>query len=111
LATAGLTICPRVFRRGAVVVAACGGAETGRVSARGFGFDRSQDSTTIIGHTVIEPRIEVHLGHRLAVEASVGLWVPIIRPRFTFDQGGMPVLLYQPPPVSLVGHVGIGLHF
>ena len=109
--TAGVTICPRVFRRGAVVVAACGGAETGRVSARGFGFDRSQSSTTTVGHVVIEPRLEVQLNRRLAVEAGVGLWIPIVRPRFTFDQGGMPVVLYQPPGVSLIGHVGIGLHF
>lgn len=111
LATAGVTICPRVFGRGAIVVAACGGAEIGRVSARGFGFDRSQSTTTSVGHAVIEPRVELQLNRRLAVEAGVGIWVPIVRPRFTFDQGGVPVLLYQPPAASLVGHVGMGLHF
>lgn len=111
LATAGVTICPRVSRRGALVVAACAGAETGHVAARGFGFDRSQRSATIVGHAVIEPHVEIQLSRKLAVEARVGLWVPIIRPRFTFDQGGVPVRLYQPPAISLVGHIGMSLHF
>ncbi len=111
LATASVALCPRVWGRDAIDVATCGGGEAGRVSARGFGFDLSQRTTTLVGHVLIEPRLEVRLGRTLTIDAGLGLRVPIVRPRFTYDQGGMAVLLYQAPALAVVGHAGMGLHF
>jgi hypothetical protein len=111
LVTAGVALCPQVWHGGAIDAAVCGGGEAGRVRASGFGFDRSQETTTTMGHVLLEPRGAIRMGPGLVVEAGLGLQVPVVRPRFTFDQGGIAVLLYQAPMLALVGHAGLGLRF
>ena len=94
-----------------MVVAACIGPEIGRVTARGFGFDRSQRASTTVAFAVIEPRVAVAVRRAVWLDAGLGLWIPLVRPRFTFDQGGTPIGLYHAPAVGLDGQIGVEWRF
>lgn len=106
LVTTGLSACPALG-----LLEICGGLEVGRMAAEGFGFDRSQQSASAVLYVVVEPQLRVPLATRLALIASIGTWIPLVRPRFVFDQAGQAVLLHQPSPAALVGHVGLALRF
>jgi hypothetical protein len=106
LITAGVAMCPSVWR-----LLVCGGAELGRMAGEGFGFDRSQRSAAIVAYATVEPQLRVDLTSRLAVTAAIGLWIPLVRPRFVFDQAGTPVLVYQPSVAAGVGQAGLTVRF
>ena len=106
LLTGGAAICPRVWRLGL-----CGGVELGRMSGDGFGFDRSQQSAAFVTYITAEPHLAVTLTDRLDLEASIGAWIPLVRPRFVFEQAGEDIDLYQPAAVAFVGQLGLTLHF
>ncbi|MBA3500509.1 MAG: hypothetical protein H0T65_09060 [Deltaproteobacteria bacterium] len=106
LLTVGLAVCPAVWR-----LALCGGIEVGRMAGTGFGFDRSQQSVAIVTYATIEPRLAVPLSSRFTLVGAIGAWIPLVRPRFVFEQAGTAMLQYQPPPVAVVGHVGLAMLF
>jgi hypothetical protein len=106
LLTVGLAACPAVWR-----LALCGGIEVGRMAGAGFGFDRSQQSVAIVTYATIEPRLAVPLSSRFVLVGAIGAWIPLVRPRFVFEQAGEAMLQYQPPPVAIVGHVGLAMLF
>jgi hypothetical protein len=93
------------------VLATCAGLDLGRLAGNGFGFDRSQHASAVVAYLTIEPTVAVDLTPWLALSATLGAWVPLVRPRFVYDQAGMSVLLYQPPAIALVGLAGVTVRF
>jgi len=106
LITAGLAMCPQAWQ-----LALCGGVELGRMTGRGVGFDRNQESAAFVAYLAVEPQVSVSVSPRLALTASLGSWIPLVRPQFVFDQGGEPMALYQPAPASIVGRIGMAVRF
>ncbi|MBA3464165.1 MAG: hypothetical protein H0T46_29690 [Deltaproteobacteria bacterium] len=106
LLTGGLTTCPSVWR-----LELCGGVALGRLGAEGFGFDRSQQTAAFVAYLTVEPQLRVSLRAGLALTVSIGTWIPLVRPRFFFDQDGQAVEVYQPGPAAVVGHAGLTLRF
>jgi hypothetical protein len=106
LLSGGISVCPAVWR-----LALCGGIEVGRMAGTGFGFDRSQESVAIVTYATIEPQLVVPLSSRFALVGAIGAWIPLVRPRFVFEQAGEAMLLYQPPPVAILGHAGVAVRF
>jgi hypothetical protein len=106
LATVAATVCPAVWR-----FALCGGAAVGRMTGTGFGFDRSQEAQAVVLAALVEPRLAVAVTPRVELTAGVGAWIPLVRPRFVFDQAGEPLPVYQPLRVAVIGQIGVAVHF
>ena len=87
------------------------GIELGRMAGDGFGFDRSDHASAMVAYLTVEPTITVKLAPRLRLSAMVGAWVPLVRPRFVYDEAGQTMLLYQPAPVAFVGQAGLAVPF
>ena len=88
-----------------------GGIELGRMAGDGFGFDRSDHASAMVAYLTVEPTITVKLAPRLLLSAMVGAWVPLVRPRFVYDEAGQTMLLYQPAPIAFIGQAGLAVPF
>jgi hypothetical protein len=87
------------------------GLELARMTATGVGFDRVQDATDLVPAITVEPGVSVPIAERLAFRTAVQLRIPLVRPRFTFEQGGDNVLVYQPAVIGGVLWVGADARF
>ena len=93
------------------LVSVSGGIELGRMAGEGFGFDRSDHASAMVAYLKLEPTLSVKLNAWLAFSATLGAWVPLVRPRFVFDEAGQTMLLYQPAPIAFVGQAGLAVPF
>jgi hypothetical protein len=87
------------------------GVELARMAGSGIGFDRVQDASAVIPALAVEPRIVLARAQRVSFSAGLVVWIPLLRPRFTFEQAGMDVVVYQPAPLAGIAHVSADLRF
>jgi hypothetical protein len=87
------------------------GFEATRLTARGIGFDRVQNARSIVPAAVLDPCLVLAITERISFRTGVLVWIPLVRPRFTFEQSGQEVLVYQPAPAAAGLHAGVDLRF
>jgi len=87
------------------------GGELARMTGTGIGFDRVQTATAWIPALTVEPRLVIASSQRVSFTAGFAVWIPLVRPRFTFEQAGMDVLVYQPALLAGIADVGASLRF
>ena len=87
------------------------GLELARMSGSGIGFDRVQEARALVPAITVDPRFSIRITDRARVVAGITLWIPLVRPRFTFEQGGQDLLVFQPSPVGGWLHAGAVLRF
>ena len=108
----GLAVCPWLWRGGGVGLAACGGARAGLVLAEGFGFDVEETQTETLLDLALEGVLEVAVGRAAAVRLGVAASLPLLRPRFVFeDASGLAHPVYRRPPFAAIGRAGLHLRF
>ena len=87
------------------------GVELARLAGTGVGLDHVQHASAVIPAIAVEPRLAVAITPRVSFTAGIALWLPLERPRFTFQQAGMDVLVFQPAPLAGIVRVSVDLHF
>jgi hypothetical protein len=87
------------------------GFQLGRMAGTGIGFDRVQDAHAVVPTVTIDPAVAIPIGPRVSFKAGLSLWLPLVRPRFTFEQSGGDVEVYQPGVVGGVVHAGADVRF
>jgi len=87
------------------------GFQLGRMTGTGIGFDRVQDAHAVVPIVTIDPTVVIPVGPRVSFNAGLSLWLPLVRPRFTFEQAGQDVEVYQPGVIGGVVHAGAGVRF
>ena len=112
LRTAGLSVCPRLWTSGPLELGACGGIQAGEFRARGSGFGQNE--------LAVEPAVGITADADLSVRflsygfarLSVGGWLPLIRPRFVYeDPSGNDQYVFEPAPAAFVGTLRVGATF
>jgi len=103
---AGLVACPLVALL-ATEVRACGGVELVRVDASGMGFALDRSVVDWVVSARVEAEVVRGLTARLGVVAGVGLWIPVIQPRFVYTDGSEVREIYDPSPAAVVLRVGV----
>ena len=104
--SAALAIRPTIWRLDLGL-----GFELARITGTGIGFDRVQNATALIPAIAIDPALVVAITERVSFRIGALVWIPLVRPRFTFEQAGQAVPVYQPAPVGAALHAGADLHF
>lgn len=107
----GLEICPQLFARDRVELAACVGVDVARMTATGFDFDRNARVTDWVVHGVGLAALSWRFGTRWRLVAAAGSWVPITRPRFVYESGAAMRVVYEAPPAAAVLRVGWAVRF
>ncbi len=87
------------------------GLQLGRMTGTGIGFDRVQDAVALVPAITIDPSVVWASRGRISFRAGLSLWMPLVRPQFTFEQGGQDVVVYQPAAVAAVLHAGADMRF
>ncbi|MBA3454017.1 MAG: hypothetical protein H0T42_13060 [Deltaproteobacteria bacterium] len=103
---AGLVACPQVAF-GATQVRACGGGELVRVEASGMGFALNRSVVEWVVFARVEAEVVRELTARFGVVAGVGIWIPLIRPRFVYSDGAEVREIYDTPAAAGVVRLGV----
>ncbi len=102
----GVVACPQIAAW-ALDVRACGGAEVARLEASGLDFARNRTVVDWIVYGRAEAEIEGGITTRVGWFAAVGLWIPLVRPRFVYADGAEIREIYETPAAAAM--VGAGL--
>jgi hypothetical protein len=105
-----LATCPQILDV-PVRLASCGGLEVGQLRAAGFGFAENQAQTEIVLHARFGVRIEFPIVTRLFLRGSLGVTIPLVRPRFYVDEAGADREVFQAAPVAGVAGVDLFVSF
>jgi hypothetical protein len=87
------------------------GFELGRMTGTGIGFDHVQEAAAMIPAVAIDPAVAVPVSPRVSFRAGLSLWIPLVRPQFTFEQAGQDIEVYQPGILAGVVHANADVHF
>jgi len=87
------------------------GFQLGRMTGTGLGFDRVQTAHAVIPTVTIDPAVAIPFGPRVSFKVGLSLWLPLVRPQFTFEQAGEDIEVYQPGIVAGVVHADAAVHF
>jgi hypothetical protein len=106
--TAGLGICPDLFRSRGVRVGGCVAGMVGLVRGAGEGITVSREATAPLVLVSFELGVAVRLVHPLWLHASAGLLTGQRPSDWHFDRpGGQTAIVFQPAPVAFLGSVGL----
>jgi hypothetical protein len=104
---ASLSVCPTLFERRAVHVAACGGARMGLLQARGLGLDLAHTPGRLLAAAFLEPSVSWRLFEHLSLRLSVGVSLALERPEFyLFAADGARHPIYRPELFGMFARVG-----
>lgn len=106
--SAALLGCPLRARH----LALCGGGQVGVIEAEGFGFVDNRSERELVADVRLEARGELPVAPGWFLRVAAAAWIPLARPRFSFESsGGAVEPLFSPAPVSGVGQIGVGTRF
>lgn len=111
-ASAAVLACPLRRRTGRLALAPCGGVQVGAIASRGFGFLDNRRQRALVVDARAELRAELALSPTWFARLGLGVWAPLLRPRFSYqtDTGALETL-YQPAIAAGVAQIGLGARF
>lgn len=108
LATLG--VCPAA-RVGWFELGGCGGVSATYLLADGLGVAEAQHTDGLVFSVLGSFFARVQLVGPLWLRASLGVLVPLVRPRATLREDGVEVLVHEVAPVVPEGSLGVELRF
>lgn len=103
---AGMSLCPRLVRAGAMDIQLCAGAQAGLAWATAVGLSQSAGGLLPIVMLGLEPRLLIELTAGLAAQLSLAANWAAIRPNFDFTITGDGPRTLQSDPFVLMARIG-----
>ncbi len=109
LTTIGLRVCP-VATRAALRIQACVGQRIGWIQAQGFGFDEDRSEKRLFYTVSLLARAGVPIAGPLALQAGMGLDLPVTRDHFTYTRAdGSRREIFRMAAVVVEGELGLAI--
>jgi hypothetical protein len=112
LAEAFVSVCPLTLRAFGGALSACAGVQVGSLHAVGNGFESVDAQDQALFNVAVEGRARRRLVGPLVAGLGVGLVVPVVRARFSYDGAlGTSEEIFQMAPVAGEIDLSLGVEF